>query len=81
VRVRLAQPAENLSPYRVGKRFVDRVDIERHVGQFLGHQQPAGVVAGWRLRICIATKRIVYRNLTICMKPLLAMGSQLTIKI
>src|ERR1700677_966201 len=26
MRVRLAQPAEDLPPYRVGERFVDRVD-------------------------------------------------------
>src|SRR5579872_918243 len=47
MRIWLAQPAENLPPYRVGKRFVNRVDIERHVGRFRAstsdRQQQAGV--------------------------------------
>lgn len=38
MRARLAQPAENLPAYGVRKRFVDRVDIERHVDRFSGHQ-------------------------------------------
>jgi hypothetical protein len=42
MRVRLAQPAENLPANRVGKRFVNRVDVERHWGGFHGLQQQAG---------------------------------------
>jgi hypothetical protein len=71
MRVRLAQPAENLPADRVGERFVDRVEIGRHVDGFRWFDKRH---AGWRARKCIATVRIIYRYLTIWVKALLGMG-------
>jgi hypothetical protein len=47
MRVRLPQPAENLPADRVGKRFVDRVDIGFHLGFVQAiRQQAAGTPEG-----------------------------------
>jgi hypothetical protein len=76
MRVRLAQPAENLPANRVGQGFVDRVDIGVHLGSFKVFDNGSRD-AGGRRHICIATTRIIYRNLTICLKALLAVGRSL----
>ena len=58
MRIRLAQPAENLPPYGVGKRFVNRVDIERHVDRFSGHQlQGTNNRQAWRTLVAMHLHR------------------------
>jgi hypothetical protein len=61
--VRLTQPAKDFAADRVGKRFVNRVDVGCHEGVVSFKRQLAGEI---RVGICIATRRILYRILTIC---------------